>query len=190
MDKVIIDGVDVSECDSYTSNYREPMPYGEIKVTKHYCWHINSNCDGKDCDFKQIKRLQADYEDLRLTYAGCKTANTGLQELNQKLEQENEKLKQVVNDSIIEQEKLIAKVNELQAENERLKEENYGLNQELLGYKKGVQASEIVELKYTLQEIREIVSEPCIVDENCQTCNSGCMQKDILAKINEVIGAE
>lgn len=44
----------------------------------------------------------------------------------------------------------------LKAENERLREENYGLNQELLGYKKGVQASEIIELKQTLQEIKEI----------------------------------
>ena len=50
----------------------------------------------KDCYYKQLKRL----------------------------EQKNEKLKQVANDSIIEQEKLMAKVNELQAENERLKEEN------------------------------------------------------------------
>lgn len=47
----------------------------------------------------------------------------------------------------------------LKAENERLREENYGLNQELLGYKKGVQASEIIELKQTLQEIKGIVSK-------------------------------
>lgn len=193
----IIDGVDVSGCPFYQYQTKEDyeMRYPESgdceiglagylfdysRITEE----LDKFClDNHNCYYKQLKRL----------------------------EQECEKLKQVTNESIIEQEKLIAKVNELQAENdnlkddidkqqlyvdsleqenERLKEENYGLNQELLGYKKGVQASEIIELKQALQEIREIVSEPCIVDENCQTCNSGCMQKDILDKINEVIGGE
>lgn len=48
----------------------------------------------------------------------------------------------------------------LKAENERLREENYGLNQELLGYKKGVQAAEIIELKQTLKEIKAIAEAP------------------------------
>lgn len=65
MDKVIIDKVDVSECDSYTHNHNELMPYGGVKVTEHYCWHINSNCDGENCDYKEIKRLQAESERLK-----------------------------------------------------------------------------------------------------------------------------
>ena len=80
MDKVMIDGVDVNKCGYYKD--------GDCLLSPVTCEEFI------DCDFKEIKRLQA----------------------------ENEKLKQVANDSIIEQEKLIAKVNELQAENERLKE--------------------------------------------------------------------
>lgn len=45
--------------------------------------------------YKQLERLQAEYDDLHLSYAGCKTANTGLQELNQKLQAENEQLKKL-----------------------------------------------------------------------------------------------
>ena len=48
-------------------------------------------------------------------------------------------------------------------------------------------AMENIRLKQCLQEIREIVSEPCIPDEKCSTCKSSCMQKDILEKISEVL---
>lgn len=78
------------------------------------------------------------------------------------------------------------KIAELKAENERLKEENYGLNQELLGYKKGMQASEIIELKQTLQEIKKICknSHTSASEDYYRTADK------ILQEINEVIGAE
>ena len=61
---------------------------------------------------------------------------------------------------------------ELKAENDRLKEGNYGLNQELLGYKKGVQASEIVELYQTLQEIKSIAERAfAVCDDDCGNAN-------------------
>ena len=89
--------------------------------------------------------------------------NEGLKKQNAELQRENAILKEENYNKLIAWE-------ELQAENEQLKkdkiglhseikqleQENYGLNQELLGYKKGVQASEIIELKQTLQEIKSI----------------------------------
>lgn len=47
---------------------------------------------------------------------------------------------------------------------------------------------QINELQQVLEEIREIVNEPCIEDEDCETCDSNCMSKEIKAKINECIG--
>lgn len=41
--------------------------------------------------------------------------------------------------------------------------------------------------KQALEEVREIANEPCIDDEDCETCNENCMSKDIINKINEVL---
>ena len=134
MDKVIIDGVDVSECEHYRAEIETKMPYGEYEILKDKCHYsgieIIQDCKGiKGCIYKQLQRLQAEYDDLHLSYAGCKTANTGLQEVNQKLEQENEQLKKSI-DRIMQDKEIktidldIAKENaELKAECERLKEE-------------------------------------------------------------------
>ena len=83
------------------------------------------------------------------------------------------------------------KIERLEQENEKLKEENYGLNQELLGYKKGVQASEIIELKQILEEIREIQTT-CLEFKTCNKCKfyEKCnkdIENYILNKINEVL---
>lgn len=94
MDKVIIDKVDVSEC-----------KFRLIRDNKQKCecchatgFGVICNCESwYDCYYKQLKRLQAEYDDLHLSYAGCKTANTGLQELNEKLQAENEQLKKQYN---------------------------------------------------------------------------------------------
>lgn len=82
MDKVIIDGVDVSEC----SNFK----FGTC--SERLC-KLNVN---ENCYYKQLKRLQAEYDDLHLSYAGCKTANTGLQELNNELKKENMHYKHLI----------------------------------------------------------------------------------------------
>ena len=89
----------------------------------------------------------------------------------------------------------------LKAENERLKkdkiglhseikqleQENYGLNQELLGYKKGVQASEIIELKQTLQEIKAIAKHIMTSDTEKWTLDEPFKQ---IEKILELTKAE
>lgn len=66
-------------------------------------------CKHRPCE--QLKQLQADYDDLHLTYAGCKTANTGLQELNEKLQAENERLKEEIT-KLSDPRYQISKVNE------------------------------------------------------------------------------
>lgn len=68
MDKVIIDDVDVSGCDSYSYNHNELMPYGDVKITEHYCYHVNRECNGKDCDYKQLQRLKEENKQLKKQY--------------------------------------------------------------------------------------------------------------------------
>lgn len=112
MDKVIIDGVDVSGCEFF-SDMSNGKP-DTICMCYKDMYGFNTNCehnkDAKNCYYKQLKRLEQ--------------------------------------------------------ENERLKDENYGLNQELLGYQKGVQASEIIELKQALQEIKEIAEYSIMHNDN------------------------
>ena len=78
---------------------------------------------------------------------------------------------------------------ELKAENERLKAENYGLNQELLGYKKGVQASEIIELKQTLQEIKAIAERNIFLSPKLLEINGdiGQIQNIAMTQILDLI---
>lgn len=45
--------------------------------------------------------------------------------------------------------------------------------------------AENAKLKSCLQEIKAIVTEPCIDSENCLTCKSNCMNKDILDLISK-----
>lgn len=91
----------------------------------------------------------------------------------------------------------------LEQENKELKEEKQAIKSYL-----GIEAKTILERleeldewkhndklllwKYrsALEEIREIVNEPCIEDEDCETCDSNCMCKEILDKINEVLQCE
>jgi len=73
-------------------------------------------------------------------------------------------------------------INRLERENERLKEE--------INYRKAITRDMYISVKKykkALKEIKEIALEAWIVGENCMTCNSNCMNKDILNKINEVL---
>ena len=80
---------------------------------------------------------------------------------------------------------------------QRLKEENDGLksqldfeimNKETLIYNCEKFREGNIKFKQALEEIKEIANEPCIDDEDCETCNENCMSKDIINKINEVLG--
>lgn len=102
--------------------------------------------------------------------------NEGLKKQNVELQRENAILKEENYNKLIAWEELQADNKQLKkdkiglhSEIKQLEQENYGLNQELLGYKKGVQASEIIELKQTLQEIKAIAKE-CTTCGDCSNC--------------------
>lgn len=166
MDKVIIDGVDVSGCEfigDIKNNFVKCTSWvhnSKKQVSGH--WDCREN---KNCYYKQLQRLQAEYDDLQLSYAGCKTANTGLQELNEKLQQENERLKarlRPLEDSYFKGLSSI-EIAELAKKSIRITAENR-------------------KLEYALQEIREYCEE-----QNLKADYTAC---EILDKINSVIGAE
>lgn len=96
----------------------------------------------------------------------------------ERLEQENKELKekkdkyyqQTLDDEIL--------MNELSLEVDLRKKESDFYLEKLSKYRSA------------LEEIREIVNEPCIEDEDCETCDSNCMCKEIINKINEVLQCE
>ena len=70
MDKVIIDGVDVSECEYYRAELETKMPYGEYVTEKDKCHYsgveIIQNCKGnKGCTYKQLQRARAEIYELK-----------------------------------------------------------------------------------------------------------------------------
>lgn len=101
MKEIIIDGVDVAGCRNYKHN-AENIGWSKClsKDEEHY--HCNNPlcCEKKDCYYKQLKRLEKQYNDL---------INRVCLENYERLEQENAELK---------------------AENERLKEKTIRLSEE------------------------------------------------------------
>lgn len=57
-DEIIIDGIDVSECEYFNPKYEGCHCYN----TKEECYAINPNehksCKGVNCDYKQLKRKE------------------------------------------------------------------------------------------------------------------------------------
>lgn len=139
MDKVIIDRIDVSECSMKCENGDCALYYAELNNDNNELIYGFNCSDNENCYYKQLKRLQAEYDDLHLTYAGCKTANTGLQELNEKLQAENERLKNDLNEAY-------EHYNFKRIHNEVINAENF-------------------KYKQALQEIREIAN--IIYNTNC-----------------------
>lgn len=66
-----------------------------------------------------------------------------------------------------------------------LKDENYGLNQELLGYKKGVQAAEIIELKAENEKLKEEVRTEKIYSSQIEELEESIVgQRNAYKKLN------
>ena len=70
MDKVIIDGINVSECEHYRAEIETKMPYGEYGILKDKCHYLGieiiQDCKGnKGCIYKQLKRLEQENEQLK-----------------------------------------------------------------------------------------------------------------------------
>lgn len=80
MDKIIIDGIDVSKCEYY----------GKCST---YCCIDEELCSGNsNCYFKQLKRKEQEYEDYKIANAELEKENDELQNKLQAKEQECEKL--------------------------------------------------------------------------------------------------
>lgn len=195
----IIDGVDVSGCEFYIQDYQRANNIeGRYEHCKDVCELNGDNyfyCKmNKDCYYKQLQRAKAENKELERKYADVLKLAKENADSNeyclQELEQENERIKRdfLKQNQWLQDQK--EEIDELKAENERLKEEVEHYRKEAYRLADGLNNIENLAFTYkqALQKIRVIVSEPCIVDENCQTCKSNCMQKDILDKINEVIG--
>ena len=168
MDK-IIDGVDVSKCKHYRAEIETKMPYGEYEIQKDKCHYsgieIIQDCKGiKDCIYKQLKRLQAKYDNLQVSHSILKTAYLELQEENERLEAELKKYEDMAKKGLEEFKDVggcwgcglqlqlnqdMEDIKKLKAENEKLKtdigiykgiidsdkEENERLKKELKDYK-------------------------------------------------------
>ena len=197
MDKVIIDGVDVSECSYAITPKRQcpnkPMPYAKETSCigcKEHNTKLNFCKNNPDCYYKQLKRLQhyqAEFEHELMndyTYDGYISPN-GFTPID-----------------VIKHIK--SELQRLQAENERLKEENELIKERSKELYTFSATYENDKLKQALQEIRELIKKldlslGCAYgDYDCDNCSdineeTVCkikLQNIILAKINEVIGAE
>lgn len=189
MDKVIIDGIDISEC----SNFK----FGTC--SERLC-KLNVN---ENCYYKQLKRAEIEIEKLK-GVDGSVHPDSAYYKIA-RLEQENEQLKADIESRTmcITCERELQNCN-LQAENERLKARLRPLED---SYFKGLSSIEIAELakksiritaenrklEYALQEIRDELKE----DTTCESRECGCddygeclncLKETILTKINEVIG--
>lgn len=177
MDKVIIDGVDVSGCVCFATAQGVATVNGIlVKDIDNACTVKQKPCeDIKNCMFKkqykQLKRLQhyqAEFEHELMndyTYDGYISPN-GFTPID-----------------VIKHIK--SELKRLQAENERLKEENEKTEEtaiSLLNIQNELAKSCVI-YKQTLQEIREIAD--IIANANC---NYVIEAGNIIKKINEVIG--
>jgi len=155
--KIYVDGVDVSEC-----------KYNEKESCHIYAYSCDADdfCTGnKNCYYKQLKRLQAKYDNLQVSHSILKTAYLELQEENERLEAELKKYEDMAKKGL-----------------EEFKDVGgcwgcgiqESLNQAWADCKTYRQA---------LQEIRDIAD--IIYNTNC---NYVAESHKIIAKINEVIG--
>ena len=61
---IMIDDVDVSECEHRCDTHKELLADGHIKEFVHYCQITNTGCYGYNCYYKQLKRKEQECEEL------------------------------------------------------------------------------------------------------------------------------
>lgn len=181
----IINGVEVSDC-----IYYEPKA---LKMTCHE-QAITKPCGTSPiCYYKLLHKAYKNCECLEQENKTLKSQLDFEVQKKEVLEAENEKLKasnrnlklNLETYNLPEVKKILTfwHTGELDLQEKRLKKQEA----ENKMYKKDLESEVLLKAKYylTLQEIKEIVSEPCLDDENCITCNSNCSNKDILKLIKK-----
>ena len=164
MNKVIIDGVDVNNCEYYNSKNKKCRTFREpecgMKFTSFKCE------DDHDCYYKQLKRLRAENEKLKTDIAIYK----GIIDSDK---QENERLKKQYNCYACD---------------------SCGGKEDYINMKRHTENAIKTVHKYSqaLQEIRDMAKEQLqdVSDRCINTTPMYIVHKHILAKINEVIGVE
>lgn len=193
--EIIIDGVNVAGC-------------VRLQDDKTSC-DLGGECKGWDnCYYKQLKRLQQDYVNLSKSFEHLKTSYQENQDYISQLKDENAELKEKIKKYAAINEQETKDYAELKAENERLKEKMIRLTEEngnliirantsYNNYRDTQRRLDelckanihnlalLSKANKTLQEIKAIVTEPCIDNEDCLTCKSNCMNKDILDLITK-----
>lgn len=157
------ENIDVSKCMYFRMNNKMPMCRAcNSGVGSPYCEYH------KDCYYRQLKRLQAKYDNSQVSHSILKTAYLELQEENERLKARLRPLEDSYFKGLssIEIAELAKKSIRVTAENRKL--------------------------EYALQEIREITRKWLNNDWSCFHCRSNMDDKlqDIIDKIKEVIGAE
>ena len=168
MDKVIIDDIDVSECDNLAI-LQDRMTDKEFT----FCNAYQEDCSEREnCHYKQLQRLKHQYADvLKLAKENADSNEYCLQEL----EQENEELK-TLKDMYFTYYK--AKHNDVKGEFFTIKKENERLKEES------------DKLKQVLRDIRECATTEMVEIATRKDYNGFLALQGISAKIKEVIGAE
>ena len=182
MDKVIINGVDVSKCNAYKDKHC--LDKTSIMFTEY---NLCSNFS--DCYFKQLKRLEQENENLKFELKSEQKDNKYIKNCciraGKELEKCSFKWDGKEKNLVVQALELNEQYDKLQAENERLKEE---INRNGREWKNHCNAqywqmqSIIDKYSQALQEIREYCEE-----QNLKADYTAC---EIIDKINEVIGAE
>ena len=63
--QIIIDGVDVSGCEHRCDTHKTLLADGHIMEFKNYCQITNDGCYAINCYYKQLKRKEQEYEELK-----------------------------------------------------------------------------------------------------------------------------
>ena len=169
---IYMDGVDVSECLFYQSNFEENY---DVKI-KHFCsnWHNSGESINKsNCYFKQLARKTQEREEIKEECEALKLENKELYRILADLK-EDRKLK-----------------DKYKQECEELKERLVRTEEDLKYQCVDCMNCQSDRYRKALEEIEEYIKEyEC---DNCEDCAFGCVDcgtpRDILDIINKAKGS-
>lgn len=170
--QIIIDGVDVSECLFYQTNFQEDY---DVEI-KHYCSNWHNSCESvnnSNCYFKQLKRKEQE----------CNKLYIQLKADEEYYKEEENTLRKIIKNKEERNMELYKENNKLKAENEKLKKDRINMIKEnAKGYRKLQQAEQ------KLEQIKQVIKDYCKIMCLCETketCES-CINTEILQIIDEV----